>query len=103
MKVLPFPVKIYIFEIFTRATPGSSLVFNIFVFGGCPFLEKPPPPLSFSSTILSPAWSGLALYTALWVVSQIYSSAVNRWLRRFETFQHFLQMAQMVTNLLAIW
>ena len=26
--VLPFPVKIYPFEIFTRATPGSSLVFN---------------------------------------------------------------------------
>ena len=26
--MLPFPVKIYIFEIFTRATPGSSLVIN---------------------------------------------------------------------------
>ena len=26
MKVLLFPVKIYPFEIFTRATPGSSLV-----------------------------------------------------------------------------
>ena len=26
--MLPFPVKIYPFEIFTRATPGSSLVFN---------------------------------------------------------------------------
>ena len=39
--MLPFPVKIYPFEIFTRATPGSSLVviyfsgflmFKIFVF-----------------------------------------------------------------------
>ena len=28
MKVLPFPVKIYIFEILTRATPGSSLVLD---------------------------------------------------------------------------
>ena len=27
--VLPFPLKIYLFEIFTRATPGSSLVYNI--------------------------------------------------------------------------
>ena len=29
MKVLPFPAKIYPFEIFTRATPGSSLVSSI--------------------------------------------------------------------------
>ena len=27
--VLPFPVKIYPFEIFTRATPGSSLVYYL--------------------------------------------------------------------------
>ena len=26
--MLPFPVKIYLSEIFTRATPGSSLVSN---------------------------------------------------------------------------
>ena len=26
--MLPFPVKIYQFKIFTRATPGSSLVYN---------------------------------------------------------------------------
>ena len=28
--MLPIPIKIRPFEIFTRATPGSSLVFNIF-------------------------------------------------------------------------
>ena len=31
MNVLQFPVKVYSFEKFTRATPGSSLVLNIFV------------------------------------------------------------------------
>ena len=30
--MLLYPVKIYPFEIFTRATPGSSLAFNIFAF-----------------------------------------------------------------------
>ena len=29
MKVLLFPIEFYPFEIFTRATPGSSLVMNI--------------------------------------------------------------------------
>ena len=28
MKVLPFPVKIYPFEIFIRATPGIPLVYH---------------------------------------------------------------------------
>ena len=31
MKVLPFPIKIYPFEIFTRGTVGISLVENDFI------------------------------------------------------------------------
>ena len=39
-EVLPFPIKIYPVEIFTRAMPGSSLVIHV----GIKSLEKPPGP-----------------------------------------------------------
>ena len=72
--VLPFPVKIYPFEIFTRATPGSSLVFYKYVWIKIPnILSHRPTQTSSKLHNFDHMWSLIKILSTLKYVCCIFS------------------------------